>query len=180
MCTNDQFGVGVVEAPVYLESSKPGLAGHCQCYRGGPWTLDYNDNVRLALMKAIFRWIRPAENNDSKWNCFSSGIILYSNQCWMYQETDFYWIFIIFESGSSKVRNIVRLTLMSVKSLLRIKINVSTSRNIRLLRLIGVEDADETCFCPMDTNPEIKIKLQARVFIHISRCTMPIDYAYRL
>ena len=36
VCTNDQFGVGVVEAPVYLESSKPGLAGHCQCYRGGP------------------------------------------------------------------------------------------------------------------------------------------------
>ena len=48
---------------------------------------------------------------------------------------------------------------------IRIKINVSTSRNIRLLRLIGVEDGNETCFCPMDTNPEIKIKLQARVFI---------------
>ena len=46
---------------------------------------------------------------------------------------------------------------------IRVKINVSTSRNIRLLRLIGVEDGNETCFCPMDTNPEIKIKLQARV-----------------
>ena len=51
------------------------------------------------------------------------------------------------------------------KSPKRVKINVSTSRNIRLLRLIGVEDGNETCFCPMDTNPEIKIKLQARVFI---------------
>ena len=51
------------------------------------------------------------------------------------------------------------------KSPKRVKINVLTSRNIRLLRLIGVEDGNETCFCPMDTNPEIKIKLQARVFI---------------
>jgi len=27
VCTNDKFGVGVIEAPVYLEASKSGLDG---------------------------------------------------------------------------------------------------------------------------------------------------------
>ena len=36
VCTNDEFGVGVVEAPVYLESSKPGLDGHSSLYGYGP------------------------------------------------------------------------------------------------------------------------------------------------